>query len=180
MGRKHAFVVMVSLLALAGCTTMTQEFVAPPPETTVLIAVGQIDPTRPEWERNALRFQRALIAELRASGAFPEVRSSVARSLPPQTLIVSGSILDADGGSDLQQALFGFGGPSARIEVLVSDSSDRVLLVFSRSTLIARKHMDVGAWKPLELNNLMDDLAADAAESIVRWSKGKKLHDTLL
>ena len=167
------------LLTLFGCTTLTKEYEAPPPERTSIVAVGHIDPSCTEWERDALRFQRSLNAELRASGAFSEVRSSVRRSLPADALIISGTVLGADGGSDLQQALLGIGGPAAQVEVRVSDGQDRVLLVFDQSSLIARKHLNVRSWSPLEVNDLMDDLAADAARSIVRWSEGKPISDTL-
>lgn len=170
---------LVSLLAVAGCTSMTKEFVAPPPEKTRVVAVGRIDPTCTEWERDALRFQRTLSAELRASGAFPEVRSSVARAMPADALIISGTVVDSYAGSDFQQALLGIGGPAAEVEIRVSDGNDRVLLVFNKSSVIARKDFDVTSWSPLEVYNLMDDLAADAAQSIVSWSKGEKIYDTI-
>lgn len=179
MPPKPSIAALLSLLAVAGCTTMTKQFIAPPPEKTRLVAVGQINPMCTEWERDARRFERTLSAELRASGAFPEVRSSVARTLPPDTLVISGEVIDAYGGSDFQQAIFGLGGPSATVEVRVSDGNDRVLLVFDSSSLIARKNFDVNSWSPLDVHNLMDDLAADAADSIIRWSKGEKVRDTI-
>jgi hypothetical protein len=179
MRRKSWIAALASFFAVAGCTTMTKQFVTPPPEKASLVVVGEIDPTCTEWERDARRFQRTLFAELRASGAFPEVRSSVARTLPSDALVINGAVIDAYGGSDFQQAFFGFGGPSASVEIRVSDGSDRVLLVFDSSSLIARKNFDINSWSPLEVHNLMDDLAADAADSIIRWSKGEKVRDTI-
>lgn len=172
-------VALTVLLVLGGCTTMTKEFVAAPPEKPTFIAVGRIEPTCTEWERDALRFERELNAELRASGAFPEVRSSVARMLPEDALVINGTVIDADEGSDFQQTVLGIGGPAATVEVRVTDGRDRVLLVFRKSSLIARKNLDMTSWSPLEVRSLMDDLAKDSAREIVRWSKGGKVHDTI-
>lgn len=172
-------VALTVLLALAGCTTTTKEFVAAPPERTSLVAVGRVDPTCTEWERDALRFERALSTELRASGAFPEVRSSVARALPDDALVINGTMIDADAGSDLQQMLLGIGGPAATLEIRVTDGRDRVLLVLNKSSLLARKNVDMTSWSPVEVRNLMDDLARDTAREIVQWSKGEKIYDTI-
>lgn len=176
---KTLCVLALSLLTLCGCTTLTKEYASPPPEQASIVAVGYFDPSRTEWERDALRFQRSLNAELRASGAFAEVRSSVPQSLPANALVINGTVLDADSGNDLAQAVLGLGGPSAQVEVRVSDGQDRVLLVFNQGSLIARKHLDVRSWSPLEVSNLMDDLAADAAHAITRWREGKPINDTL-
>jgi hypothetical protein len=146
-----------------------------------VIAVGHIDAGGTEWERAALRFERSLVGALRASKAFPTVRSSVPKSVPADWLVVEGRMLDADGGSDFYQLLVGewIAGPAAKVEIRVRGADDRVLLSFTDGVLISEQSVDPLASDPTELKHLIDELAADAARVIVRWSEGRPISDTL-
>jgi hypothetical protein len=181
MVRSRALPTLLLAMLLPACTTLTKELAEPAPAGPHVIAVGSIEAGGAEWERVALRFQRSLVAHLQVSGVFAEVRSSVARALPSNALVVNGTVLDADPGSDLIQLAIGlgFGSPSAEVELRITDAEDRLLLVFSESVLVPSRRLDVLSSEPIEVHDLMDDIANDAAEEIVRWSQGKPVRETL-
>lgn len=168
------------ILALAGCTSYTQEVAEPPPSPPQVMAVGRIEPERGEWERAALRFERSLVGALRASKAFALVRSSVPDQVPGDWLVVDGRMLDADDGSDFYQLFLGewLAGPAAKVEVRVRGADGRVLLAFTDKVLISSRSVDPFASDPPEVKPLIDQLAADAAQAIVGWVAGTPVSDT--
>ncbi|MFO1153358.1 MAG: DUF4410 domain-containing protein [Rhodospirillales bacterium] len=178
----HAWGLLPLPLLLAACTSYSQQVGEPAPATPPqVIAVGRIDAGGTEWERAALQFERSLVTALRDSNAFPTVRSSVPKTLPADGLIVEGKILDADGGSDFYQMLLGewLAGPAAKVEIRVRGADDRTLLGFTDGVLISEHSVDPRASDPTELKHLIDELAADAANAIIRWSKGQPVNDSL-
>ena len=169
------------LAGVAVCTSYSQQVAEPAPATAPqVVAVGHIDAGGTEWERAALRFERSLVGALRNSKAFPSVRSSVPKTVPADWLVIEGRMLDADGGDDFYQLLFGewLAGPAAKVEIRVR-GGDQVLLAFTDSVLISEQSVDPLATDPTELKHLIDELATDAAHAIVRWAEGRPFRDTL-
>lgn len=169
------------LALVAGCTSYSQQVAEPAPAAAPqVVAVGRIDAEGTEWERAALRFERSLVEALRDTKTFPTVRTSVPKTVPADWLVVDGRLVEADGGSDFYQLLFGewLAGPAAKVEIRVR-GNDQVLLAFTDSVLISEQSVDPLASEPTELKHLIDELAADAAQAIVRWSQNRPFRDTL-
>lgn len=178
-----ALVASLGAATLAGCTSHSKlvDEPAPPPAAVQVLAVGIVDSKPTEWQRPALRLQRRLIGELRKAKVAAAVRSSVPQAVPPEMLVVSGRLIDADGGSDLMLLFLGewFGGPAAAVELSVADAAGRVLYRFSDRVRVSESVLDPTQSDPADLDQVVDELAVAAASSIARWLAGRPYADSV-
>lgn len=149
--------------ALCGCAG-DADHVAKPPMGAVTLAVGQIAVEQPEWAYAARRFRRALIADLKKSGAFARVLDGAPRSIAGRDVVLEGALLRIDGGSDALRFAIGLGAPSAAVGVEVEDAhGEKLRVVRSADPILGPSSPDVDA--------MIDDLAKDVAEAVARWKK---------
>lgn len=156
-----------------------------PPTEVRLIAVDRIHAASPEWERLARRLRHDLVNALDRDAKGVTVAQSVPPRLPPDALVVAGSLEEAESGNELVATLIGYGigGASLKGRFIVRDSDGTMLADFE-TTISAddpsAESVFVGGlgthMQPLYLDDLTLPLADEVAAAIVDWVNGEGLN----
>lgn len=171
------FVALISMAA-AGCTYwLTPDVEQAPVGPVGVVVVGAIDTDDPDTQRFARGFRRELIARLQRSRAFEAVLSPAPRSLPENTVIVSGHFTEVIEGSEALRLMIGYGAgsPVVRASFQIRDPAGRVLAAFKET---GRSFGGTGYSAhrdPLDMDDVVAEFARKTAQTIVRWSKGQGL-----
>jgi hypothetical protein len=171
---------MAALLVFGncGCTSIVAEAVESPENKITTVAVGKIDAGESDQERIARRFRRSLVEGLQNTAAFRHVLSSVPSTLSDDAVLVTGQFLDIDDGWESLRFLIGYGigSPTLRARFEIRDPSDKVLASFVEDTRSLDGTGYAAHWNPIDMDELADGFAVDAAEAIARWSRGEELN----
>jgi hypothetical protein len=170
-----------ALVMFAGaCTTVTvtPEAAAPPKQSyhTVIVAVS--DPKAPEYAYLDTYFKEGLVRRLKELNAFETILVAPATSASPDTLLVSGTVIGADEGSEALRWIVGFGAGrehvTAELELKTNDGK-------SLGTLKIRKAYSGGAGIGgvgfIDLKGLTTQVGEQAAQTLMDWSRGKDISD---
>lgn len=173
-------------IGLAGCTTSTdvRYETAPPPDVRI-IAVDRILAGSPEWERLARRLRRDLIKALEQDAADIDVMAIVPARLPPDALIIAGTLDEAETGNELFSTLIGYGvgGATLKARFTVRGNDGVEFADFETSVNDddpSAESVFVGGFgthlHPLYLDDLTEPLADEVAAEILNWMDGESLN----
>ena len=181
-GRGSRLVVAVSLLVFSGlvssCTStiITPQVVQPAPRHYQTLAVGDIWAADTLWEGRLPFLRRALTERLREKGAFVEILDPAPDVLPPQTVLVTGQVTDVQKGNKALRLLIGFGAGAASAAGVfeLSDDDGTTLARFASSKAYAGG-AGIGGFDLVDMDDLMQQLGKETADTIIRWTKGESL-----
>lgn len=169
---------LVSALSCGGCSSsLSLQQQEPAPATISTVVVGSIVADDADHQREVRRFRRALAHDLQETGAFETVITTPPALLPADAVLVTGHVHRiGDGSETLRFAVgSGAGAPRLRVRVQVFDVNGVRLAAFAQS---ARSFDGTGYsahWSPIYLDDLVDELAEQTADAIVRWREGRPI-----
>lgn len=157
--------------ALSACSSVDVRHETLPAAATNRLAVAGVVADDLALQRAARRYVRALVQDLRESGAFSEVLYPAPADLPDDTARLSARFVDGSEGIDAVRFLVGYGvaAPSARVEVRITDANGRDLAVFEQTAQSTDGSGYYGGW------DAIDTLAARTAIAVTRWRRGEGL-----
>lgn len=172
----------VSLLVFSGlvssCTStiITPQVVQPAARHYQTLAVGDIWVADTLWEGRLPFLRRGLTERLREKGAFVEILDPAPEVLPPQTVLVTGQVTDVQKGNKALRLLIGFGAGAASASGVfeLSDDDDTTLARFTSSKAYAGG-AGIGGFDLVDMDDLMQQLGKETADTIIRWTKGESL-----
>lgn len=172
-------------IALTGCSTSTEvRSATSPPGEVRMIAVGRIHAASPEWERLARRLRQDLVSALDREAKGVAVTQSVPPRLPPDAVLLAGSLEDAESGNELVATLIGYGvGGASLTGRFTVRGSDGVTLAEFDTTVSAddpaAESVVIGGlgthMRPFYLDDLTGPLADEVAALILDWTAGERL-----
>jgi len=173
-----ALFALAALVGLSGCASISPGEEVPPSGPVKTIALGPIDTVRsPGGDRVVRRFRRLLLTKLEQSGAFEQILSPAPAALPAGSVVVSGRFTDVDQGSEILRLLIGLGAgaPELSAEFHIRDAGGRKLASFEEDVTSLQGTGYSAYRSPVYLDEMVDGFAEDAAEAIIRWSRGEGL-----
>lgn len=167
-----------ALLLLCSCSTdVAVTLVKPPPAAPAPLIVGDVEAEDPEARRLARFMRTALLERLLRAEAFTVVYDRDGRGAGETALLLEGSVIRADAGSEALRFVVGsgFGRPHLEATFRLLDGDGVAHVAFSTASDDPGPTGLSGHWRPLSMEDLARELGRDAADAIVRWSEGKEL-----
>lgn len=171
--------VFSSLVLSWGCTFSTVGQVGTferPQEQFKALAIGKFigDKLSPEMER---KFAGKIRGHLMEKEGFDLVTTEgeVGLAITP-VVILSGTITDFDEGSSGLRWFIGFGAGQSRFGGVfeIRDAQGKVLTKFTSSRSYAGG-LGIGGVSFLSMEDLVDRVAGDVAETVIKWRKGEPI-----
>ncbi|MGF1641573.1 MAG: DUF4410 domain-containing protein [Rhodospirillales bacterium] len=176
---RRGLAVALVALAAAGCAaaTVTPERVRPPEAPSPTVAVGTVEAGPERWKRLVRFFRIGLVRRLRESEAFEVVLDPAPRDPPPGTIVVAGRITDVDEGSEPARLIIGLGFGRATVagRFAVTAVGSEAEVVFEQRQASSSGNGQGAHWTPVTLEDLMETLGEETAETILRWRDGEAL-----
>ncbi len=179
-------VALAFVIVLSGCSTSTEvKSASAPPADVRLIAVDRIHAASPEWERLARRLRQDLVRALDRDAKGVAVTQSVPPRLPPDAVVIAGSLEEAESGNELFSTLIGYGvGGASLTGHFTVHGTDGVTLADFETTVSdddpAAESVIVGGFgthmQPVYLDDLTETLADEVAALILDWTAGAGLN----
>ena len=171
------FLLAFSLLTTSCTSTrITPEVVKAAPKTYQNVAIGEIGVVDELWEGGLPFLRRGLKERLQEKGGFAAILDPVPDTLPSNTLIVKGQVKKVKKGSKALRALIGFGAGSAsaagNFELYDDDGTQ---LVKFQSKKAYAGGAGIGGFDLVDMDDLMQKLGKETADTIIRWTKGEPL-----
>lgn len=169
-------VTLLLALAVAGCETRA---VDPQSATSnshryTTVVVGDIEPLHPEWKRLVRLYKEGLARRLRESKAFDRVLHPAPVVVPPDAVVVEGTIDGVDEGSEFLRMLIARNASRATVEgqFRFVDGSEGTLAEFRQERV-----SNSGSFRDdqIYMEDLVGALGQDTATILIRWSRGKGL-----
>jgi hypothetical protein len=176
------FALVVSLLAFSvlatSCTgtRITPEVVTAAPKPYQQVAIDKIGVTDELWEGRLPFLRCALKDRLQEKGEFTAILDPAPDVLPPHTVLVSGQVTQVKKGSKALRALIGFGAGSASITgSFALSGEDGTQLATFQSHKSYAGGAGIGGFDLVDIDDLMQKLGKETADTIIRWTKGEPL-----
>jgi hypothetical protein len=161
---------------LGACTTttVTPEQVYPPTERYRTVAVGDISAEDEIWAGKERYVRAGLVERLRDSGAFDSVLYPAPDPLPPEAILVSGHVTEANKGDRWMRFLVGFGAgeASAQGEFQIENGAGVPLARFETEEAY-QGGTGLGGFDFYDMDDLMVMLGEETAEWVVDWTAGE-------
>ncbi|MBL8658878.1 MAG: DUF4410 domain-containing protein [Rhodospirillales bacterium] len=178
------FAVVAAASRLAGCapileptSTLTPTLVKSPPAQATVLVVGEVAAGDPDAQRWARLLREALIDRLIRADAFSVIYDRDTYATDGSTLLLAGSITQADRGSDAWR--FAIGSGIGRPELAGAFELRRREGEVRAAFTIAADEFGPGGlsghWLPLSMEDMARRLGRDAADAIVRWRHGEEI-----
>jgi Domain of unknown function (DUF4410) len=179
MGTLRGLLVGAALAFVWGCTTttITPEYSNRPENTYDMAAVGEIATSDKLWDGMIPYFRRGFRDQLSQDKAFASVSENAPTApVAASTLVISGTITEIDRGSAAARFIIGFGAGRAiaRGTFEIHDANGVMLAKFE-----SRKSYSggagIGGMDMVSMEDLVQQLGAETAKVVARWTKGQKL-----
>ncbi len=165
--------------ALAGCTFagVKPHLVQPPPtEAPKVLVLGDIRVADRLWEPHILPFRRGVEAWLKRNGGFQAVLAEPPSELPPDSIVLVGTITEVDKGSAALRWIVGMGAGQAKVkgDFEIQSPGGAVLAKFSaRESYLGGA--GIGGAGFLDMEDLVRRFAETVAEITRDWARGKPI-----
>ncbi len=170
-------VAIVVLLGACTTTTITPELVQPAPEQKIdTVVVADLTSENDILNLYIPHLRQGLVARLREVEDFREVIVGSANSAPPAAIVISGKLTEIDKGSTAARWIIGFGAGRAiaRATFEIKDAGGATLARFE-SRKAYSGGAGIGGADFLEMEDLVQELGEETANSLIRWSNGEPL-----
>jgi len=172
------FLLLVVGIFLPSCTTttITPEFVQAPTRDYDKVVISDIGVADELWEARLPYLRRALVAKLREDEKFAEVIDPAPNPVPKDAIVISGKVTEFDKGDKALRFIIGFGAGRAKAAGLFSihDAQGMILAQFE-SRKAYSGGAGIGGFDMIDMDELMQKLGEETAQSIIRWAKGEPL-----
>ncbi len=167
---------IVAFSSACTTTTITPEFSQTPTAKYETVIVGDITTDNELWQSRVANFRQGLTQRLTESQAFDKVLTVAPEKLPPSSILLSGRITEVDKGSKALRFIIGFGAGKAHASGLfrIRDDSGDVLAKFESREAYSGG-AGIGGVDFLDVDDLMQRLGEETANSVIRWSQGGSL-----
>lgn len=177
-GLKKVTLALAAVFVLGACTTttITPELVLAPKEIPQTIIVGDVSTDYELLNFYLPHLRHGLTARLMESQKFEKVLTNASNPMPPSALVISGKLTEVDKGSQAARWLIGFGAGRAKARGMfeIKDRSGVVLARFE-SRKAYSGGAGIGGIDFIDIDELVQQLGEETAESLIRWSQGKPL-----
>jgi hypothetical protein len=170
-------VAIVVLLGACTTTTITPELVQPAPERKIdTVVVAELTSENDILNLYIPHLRQGLVARLREAEDFREVIVGSASSAPPAAIVISGKLTEIDKGSTAARWIIGFGAGRAiaRATFEIKDAGGATLARFE-SRKAYSGGAGIGGADFLDMEDLVQELGEETANSLIRWSNGEPL-----
>lgn len=163
---------------LSSCTTttITPKTVQSPARNVDVVAIGDIESDDEIWGSRIPYLRRGLLARLREEGGFAGVLDGTPSVVSENGITVSGKVTEVDKGNRALRFIIGFGAGRAIAagSFQIIDRDGAILAQFE-----VRKAYSggagIGGLDMLDMDELMQKLGEETADSIIRWANGESL-----
>ncbi len=171
--------VLAFMVLLGACTTttITPQFVQPAPEQKInTVIVAELSSDVELLGLYIPRLRQGLVARLREADVFQEVIVGSLGSIPAAAVVVSGKLTEIDKGSTAARWIIGFGAGRAiaRGTFEIKDAGGATLARFE-SRKAYSGGAGIGGADFLDMDDLVQKLGEETANSLIRWSQGGPL-----
>ena len=171
--------VLAFMVLLGACTTttITPQLVLPAPEKKIdTVIVAELSSDDELLELYIPHLRQGLVARLREAEAFQEVIVGSASPTPATAVVVSGKLTEIDKGSTAARWIIGFGAGRAiaRGTFEIKDAGGATLARFE-SRKAYSGGAGIGGADFLDMDDLVQKLGEETANSLIRWSQGEPL-----
>jgi hypothetical protein len=179
---KRVFCLVIVLLAggLQGCTfsQVRLERAAAPTHPYVAITVGAITPAERLWAPLLPHFRHGLLRAMRQRHTFTTVLDAPQGAVMDTSVVLSGTILAVDNGSEVLRWLVGFGAGRAQVtgRFHLSTAGGEPLATFDARESYAGGFGIKGIGL-LDMEDLMRRFGETVAAQAVHWAHGLQLAD---
>ena len=179
MNARRGLVLGAALAFIWGCTTttITAQLANPPENKYDMAAVGEVAATDKLWDGLIPYFRRGFRDQLSKDNAFTSVSEDPPTApVAASTLIVVGTITEIDRGNAAARFIVGFGAGRAiaRGTFEIHDANGVTLAKFE-----SRKSYSggagIGGMDMVSMEELVQQLGAETANVVARWTKGQRL-----
>ncbi len=170
-------VAIVVLLGACTTTTITPELVQPAPEQKIdTVVVAELTSENDILNLYIPHLRQGLVARLREAEDFREVIDGSASPAPPAAIVISGKLTEIDKGSTAARWIIGFGAGRAiaRATFEIKDAGGATLARFE-SRKAYSGGAGIGGANFLDMEDLVQKLGEETANSLIRWSNGEPL-----
>ncbi len=175
----RAFHVLLGAVVVAGCTFSGVKPLlvgAPPKNAPTTLILGEIRVPDPQWESTKLHFRRSVSDWYTRNGGFQSVLTEPPAAPGPDSITLSGTIIEIDKGSTALRFFVGMGAGQAQVkgafQILGPDGS--VLTEFTaRESYLGGA--GIGGAGFLEMDDLVRRFAAPVAETTRKWARGEAI-----
>lgn len=141
------------------------------------ITVGELTTSNELWEHYLPHLRQGIVQGLRESEQFAKVNVRPEDRPNEGALVLSGRLLAIDEGDKALRFIIGFGAGSAEARGRFEISDERALLVSFTVETDYAGGAGIGGIDMMNMDELIQELGVDAAESTARWAQGKDLSD---
>ncbi len=176
LSRRCSAVVLACCAALAGCAaTVTPTLVQPPPPGAATLIIGEIAADDPQARRLGRFLRTAMVDRLLRAEVFAVIYDNAAGEISADALFLDGAITEAERGSDAWRFVLGsgFGRPHFSALFTIADAAGTARVSFAASSDEEGPGGLTGHWEPLSMERVAADLGVEAADAIVRWTRGE-------
>ncbi len=167
-------------IGLGGCTTttITPSLATVPTQSYERVAIGTVGIVKQygQWGSLLPHFRHALVARLNKDTAFATVLDPAPANLPRSSILLSGNITLVNKGSKAARWIIGFGAGRAQVAGIfeIRDASGRLMASFE-SRKAYSGGAGIGGADFLDMEDLIQQLGTETANSVIRWSNGQSL-----
>ncbi len=176
---RRAFHVLLGALVVAGCTFSGVKplLVAPPPKNAPpTLILGEIRVADPLWESAKAHFRRGVSDWYTRNGGFQSVLTEPPAAPVPESITLSGTIIDIDKGSTALRWIVGMGAGQAQVkgvfQILGPDGTVVTEFTARESYLGGAGIGGVGF---LDMDDLVRRFAETVAETTRKWARGEAI-----
>jgi hypothetical protein len=169
---------VVLVAAGSACTTVTvtPQSAEPPKQTYHTVIVGSLEPKSPDLGYLNSYFHEGLVRRLTELKAFDAIMETPATARSPDTLLVLGTVTEADKGDAVARLLIGFGAGRQHVTAeLELKSSDGATLGHLEIRKAYSGGVGLGGGSFIDMEDLTKQVGEQAAQTLFDWSQGKQV-----
>ena len=174
----HSILLFLAFI-VAGCTfsgVKPEIAGTPPSKPPKVFILGDVRVADQLWEPHRLQFRRGVTDWFQRNGGFETVLGERPATVPTDSIVLVGTIIDIDKGSAVARALVGMGAGQAKVkgDFEIHDPNGVVLAKFSgRESYLGGA--GIGGFGLLDMDDLVRRFAETVAETTRNWARGEKI-----